>query len=251
MNSLLDVRDLSFFYRSEQILEKISFSLSRGQSLGVIGPNGGGKSTLLKILAGLLPFKYGEICIEDRSYKKRVSAEDIDYIPQEINFEYSLPLTINDYLSFYCDLRKSKQNSLQSALEVGGLTKKKNCKISELSGGERQRLLLAKTFLMASKILILDEPIRGLDSKGQDQLIEILNLFLSERKMGIILVDHNISQVIDRCDQIICLNKIQHYHERKELISETSLQSLYRCEFEHLLLHKNFPGHPHKDRMDR
>lgn len=243
---LLEVKHLSFQYENgEKILEDINFSLISGQSLGIIGPNGGGKSTLLKIIMGLIKFQKGDILFKQQSIiGQKKSPLEIAYIPQTIQFNTTFPMSVYEYIDYYKSILGSKKE-IKAVLAQVELASKSHFLLSHLSGGEFQRVLLAKTLLTTPQLLVLDEPTKGLDSKGQDELLGIIKSFKTKLNVATIIVGHNINQIIGECDKILCLNRDQHWHDHKEFLNNKILKNIYHCEFEHLLIHENFPGKHH------
>lgn len=239
------VKNLNFS-RQVPILKDISFELNEGQSLGIIGPNGGGKSTLLNILTGLLTPQSGEIIIDGILIKKKSDfpREKISYVPQQTEIDSTLPITVTDFISFgLINKNKNDSRSLHDVLQLTGISHKKNSLLAELSGGEKQRVLLGKALISNPKILFLDEPTAGLDSNGEDQLLSLLLEIQKNLKTTLIVVDHNIAQIINFCDKVLCLNKTFHWHQNKELLTTKVLGSIYHCEFEHLVIHQQNINH--------
>lgn len=241
MNSIR-VEELSFSYprgdfedslqEDREILHKITFEVSRGEILGILGPNGGGKSTLLKLLAGLLSPSSGKI-----EYPTSKSNEGIIYIPQKDSRNMSYPITIHEYLeSSRLPKEKVSKSECLEALAKVDLKRPIDQQISGLSGGEFQRVLLAKAFLQKSQVILMDEPTKGLDGIGQDKLLELLGEF--KKNAAVILVDHNIAQVLKHCDRLLCLNKNFHWHDHRSQLNKNVLEHTYHCEFEHLLIHE-------------
>lgn len=242
----VQVRELSFSYpkaafqKADQesenfqlILDRITFEVSKGEILGILGPNGGGKSTLLKILAGLLKPTSGSLTyhLEDKN-------RGIIYIPQKDQRNLSYPITILEFLeSARLPGSKIPKSECIHALERVELKRPVNQPMSGLSGGEFQRVLLAKAFLQKSQLILMDEPTKGLDGIGQDKLLELLGEF--KKNAAVILVDHNIAQVLKHCDRLLCLNKSFHWHDHKSQLKKNILEDTYHCEFEHLLIHEN------------
>lgn len=231
MSPLINIENISFNYPSnKKTLENISFRVESGDFLGVIGPNGGGKSTLLNILAGFLKPTSGQVKI-DRS--------NLSYVPQFQTINDILPITVNEYLEF--GKINATSNSLENnqVLEMVEMKKHQHSLFNQLSGGQKQRILLAKAIIKKPKILLLDEPTTGLDSDGQDQLLRLLKMIKNDLKSSIVLVDHNIRLTLKYCDKILCLNKTLHWHNKKELFSKKQLHELFKCEFEHMLIHED------------
>lgn len=232
---ILRVDSLHFAYPdtpNHLILKNIAFSLNPGEALGILGPNGGGKSTLLKILVGLLgPYK-GEVHFNGQPVEE--FRTQIGYVPQTANLNTILPLRIIDLIHF----QPEKKENIKDVLDLVGLSGKEEKLFSELSGGEKKRALLSLALIKAPKILILDEPTAGLDSSGIDQLLSLLSRLQKELSTSVVIVDHNINQVIKHCDKILCLNQTSHWHNEKDYLTKNILESIYHCEFEHLLIHE-------------
>jgi zinc transport system ATP-binding protein len=245
--SLLEVKNLNFEYKKGQpVLENLNFSLKKGEILGILGPNGGGKSTLLKILVGLLSAPKNSLFFDNGS----TSRPPILYIPQRDQGQNQVfPVSIRDVLKTAKLLKGSvSEEEMLEALKKVDLNKNLDTLTRELSGGEYQRLLLAKAWPSHAPLLILDEPTKGLDGQGQDRLLAILQEIRKEKESSIILVDHNITQVLRHCDRLLCLNRTYHWHDQTEMVSKNILETTYHCEFEHLLIHekgRDIIQHPH------
>lgn len=246
---ILKVSNLGFKYpgQSEMTLRNINFSLRNGEALGVMGPNGGGKTTLMKILSGILKSSEGELIFfnQDVTDLKNFPREQISYIPQTSGINLSLPLSAYEYL-FYAGKAlgiKELDAKIKTYAKQVGISEKLNFLFKDMSGGEKQRVLIAKALLNNPRLIILDEPTKGLDSLGQDQLLFILKKIREDNQTAVIIVDHNINQVIRFCDKIICLNKTSHWHDNKELLTKNILENIYHCELEHLLIHENELSH--------
>lgn len=231
---ILKADKISFSYEGEAILKDISFSLFPGESLGVLGPNGGGKSTLMKIIAGLLKASSGSLFFDQKP-------ELFSYVPQNSELNAILPVKVYEYMDFTKSLYKKHIATSDSdeLLELVGILQKKDYLISKLSGGEKQRVLLARALINNPRLLLLDEPTKGLDSSGQDQLLAIIEKIKTRDKTAVIIVDHNINQIIRNCHKILCLNRTYHWHNHRDLLTKNILEDVYHCEFEHLLIHEN------------
>jgi len=254
MDPILRADKISFSYQPNQaILKDISFSLEKGESLGVIGPNGGGKSTLMKIIAGILKPTSGDIYfagIPARQFKT-YPYHFFSYVPQTSELNQSLPVKVYEFLDFTFSLHKNKPElkldgtTIDRLLDLVGIAHKKNEHISELSGGEKQRVLIARALIQKPMLLLLDEPTKGLDSNGQDQLLGLLEKIKNQDKTAIVIVDHNINQIIRSCRKILCLNRTFHWHDHRDFLTKNVLENIYHCEFEHLLIHDKDEGRAH------
>lgn len=240
----INAQNIGFKYpgQSQLTLKNINFVLNQGESLGIMGPNGGGKTTLMKILSGVLKVSEGQLIYFNQNVTElsNFPREKISYIPQTSGINLALPLTAMEYLKYAglaLKIKNLDEKILKHAKEVG-IDEKLNYLFKDMSGGEKQRVLIAKALLNAPKIILLDEPTKGLDSLGQDQLLLTLKKVRDENKTAVIIVDHNINQVIRFCDKVLCLNKTSHWHDHKELLTKNVLENIYHCELEHLLIHE-------------
>lgn len=237
---LLSVEGLSFTYKgthAQQVLKGVSFELSQGEILGILGPNGGGKSTLLRIITGLLKGHRGSIKFYQD--QKEIERPSMTYIPQKETLNQSYPMTVLEFLKG-ARLPKSSvtDEEVSTALEKVSFKKGTQQILTTLSGGEFQRVLLAKAYLNKSSLVLMDEPTKGLDGVGQDRLLEVIHDFKTQNNAGIILVEHNIAQVLKHSDRLLCLNRTFHWHDHKDLLKKDVLESTYHCEFEHLMIHE-------------
>jgi zinc transport system ATP-binding protein len=245
ISPILQAEKICFAYHgNDPILKDISFSLEAGESLGILGPNGGGKSTLMKIVAGLLKPNSGNLLFDgiDSTHFKSYPFEKFSYVPQNSELNTILPVKVFEYMNFAKSLYKTHQQntkSIDELLKLVGIFHKKNSLISSLSGGEKQRVLIARALINNPKLLLLDEPSKGLDSNGQDQLLAIIEKIKEQEKTAVIIIDHNITQIIRNCHKILCLNGNYHWHDHRDLLTKNILEDIYHCEFEHLLIHEN------------
>lgn len=239
---ILRAEKISFSYDGvEPILKDISFSLKKGESLGVLGPNGGGKSTLMKIIAGLLKASSGEIYFNETplSQYHHYPYELFSYVPQSSELNTIMPVRVSEYLDFSMSQHKIKNSKLiDELLDLVGIAHKKNALVSQLSGGEKQRVLIARAMIQKPKLLLLDEPTKGLDSNGQDQLLGLIETIKKRDQTAVMIVDHNINQIIKSCQNILCLNRHYHWHDHRDFLTKNILEDIYHCEFEHLLIHE-------------
>jgi zinc transport system ATP-binding protein len=239
---ILRAEKLSFAYDGlEPVLKDISFSLSKGESLGVLGPNGGGKSTLMKIIAGLLKPQSGKIYFDDKEISEfeGYPYHLFSYVPQTSELNPTMPVKVSEYMDFSLSLLKHIDPRIcNELLDLVGILHKRDSLLSKLSGGEKQRVLLARAMIQRPKILLLDEPTKGLDSRGQDQLLGLIDSIKKRDETAVMIVDHNINQIIRSCHNILCLNRHYHWHDHRDFLTKNILEDVYHCEFEHLLIHE-------------
>ncbi len=216
MNAL-EVKHLYFKYENDWVLEDINFSLKDKEFMAIIGPNGGGKTTLLKIILGFLKPTKGEVLIYNKNPLE--NRHLIGYVPQYTNFSLDVPITVFDIVLqgrikkgkfFYS--KEDKKIALET-LERLNLLEFKDRKIKDLSGGQRQKVLIARALATNPKILIMDEPTSAIDMKGQK---EILNL-IESLKITRVVVSHDIKILLRKVDKIAYIHKKAVVHEGPKL----------------------------------
>jgi zinc transport system ATP-binding protein len=197
-------QDLSFSYGETAILSHISFDVKRGEFIGIIGPNGGGKSTLLKLILGFLTPTSGTLEVTDHN---------ISYVPQNMKFDRHFPISCMEVVLQGClkDLTwsgcfpKSSEEKAKAALEQVGLASYAAHPFGKLSGGQQQRVLIARALASQPKLLLLDEPTANLDAKSEKEIFEILKTLKSE--MTILMVTHDLQTAIDQVDRILVVQR--------------------------------------------
>ncbi|MBN1647986.1 MAG: ABC transporter ATP-binding protein [Spirochaetales bacterium] len=205
---------LSFSYiKGQPVLDKISFSVKPNEIVSVIGPNGGGKTTLLRLMAGLLVPDAGSVTIDGIPAGR--CRGRIGYVPQHIGFDRKFPMTVFDVvlsglikpLGFYTRRDKAKTEDL---LEELGLAELKNRHIGSLSGGQTQRMLIARALVAETDILLLDEPTSNIDLNAGKQLGELIGKI--GQKMTVFLVTHDTGFVSALTDRVFCINRTLAEH---------------------------------------
>ncbi|ETA67539.1 MAG: zinc transport system ATP-binding protein [Methanolobus sp.] len=244
MENVIDLKDVWVSYDNVRVLESVNLTVKDKDFLAIIGPNGGGKSTLLKVILGLIkPDKGSVTLLGGRPAKTR---KDVGYVPQYHSSNLDFPVTVWDVvlmgrLSHKGPLQRyndEDRNAALEALKTVGMLDFKDRQIGELSGGQKQRVFIARSLVTKPKLLILDEPSTGIDSRMQKEFYELLNKLKSQ--IAIVMVTHDISAVSVYVDKIGCLNRKFHYHDDKE-ISPHDLEVSYQCPVE-LIAH----GVPHR-----
>lgn len=204
--SLIEVRDLSFAYDQQVVLEHVSFEVEAGDYVGIVGPNGGGKTTLLKILVGLLEPTAGQVKIDSV----------VGYVPQRVSQDQAaFPATVYELVEsgrvikrgLTGRLTNTDHRAIERALTVAGIRDLKNRLMSELSGGQRQRVYVARALASEPKLLILDEPFVGVDVKAQQEFYLFLKQLNTEEGLTILVVSHDIDAIAEEVKSILCLNR--------------------------------------------
>lgn len=222
---LLECKNVSFSYGNEKVLYSVSFELRSGQYVGLIGPNGGGKSTLVRILLGILKTKKGSI--------EKSDDMNIGYVPQRISSQVSFfPTTVFEIVRSGLPRNKTSNMSPEQSIKLVGIADLKNKLISELSGGQLQKIFIARALVSEPKILILDEPAVGIDPNATLKFYAILKKLNSEKNITIVLVSHDLDVVNNEVDTVFCLNKTLVCRGHKmDLMNEKNLKKLYGDSF--------------------
>ncbi len=241
MRPLVDIRDLDFAYSDAPVLKKIALTVDGGSTMGVIGPNGGGKTTLVKLLTGRLQPTRGEILIDGLRPLDAVRRGDrIGYLPQSPRVEVSFPLSVRQAITLGLAgktgmLRRYAKDDLiyvDSLIERIGIAAMADEPIGNLSGGQLQRALIARALAAKPKLLILDEPTTGIDVRGQQAFIEFINALKQELGLTVIFVSHDLRAVTSMSDRIACLNVTLHYHDVPQHLPADLVYRMFACDLE-------------------
>jgi len=232
--SIIEIKNLSFSYDKQKILENINLNVEERDFLAIIGPNGGGKSTLLKLILGINPIKDGSIQTFGEVPQKNLS--QIGYVPQNTNVNTDFPIKVLEVVlmghigekSPLFGYGKEEKMCAMGALSQVGMEAFANKKIGELSGGQRQRVMIARALCAHPKILILDEPTASIDIDGQKLIYELLKELNSY--ITIIVVSHDISVIMKYANKVVHINKRLNSHEILNL--DLSHQCNHFCEVE-------------------
>ncbi|WP_368163733.1 zinc ABC transporter ATP-binding protein ZnuC [Aeromonas sp. R6-2] len=194
MNPLVELKDVSLAFEGRTVLDKVSFSLEKGKITTLVGPNGAGKSTLSKLVLGLLA--------PDRGIINRMPRLRIGYVPQKIYLDPTLPLTVERFLK----LARGARRSLTEVLARVGAEHLKESRMQQLSGGELQRVLLARALRVEPELLVLDEPVQGVDVSGQVELYALISELARELDCAVLMVSHDLHLVMASTHEVVCLN---------------------------------------------
>ncbi len=223
----ISLTDLSFSYGSEPVLERISLSIMPGDYVGVIGPNGGGKTTLMKLLLGLLHPQSGRVQLWGQDVHHFRDWYKIGYVPQRVdNNDFRLPITAQEIVRFAAP--KGDKTAAAQALEQVGISKLAHRGLRELSGGQQQKVFIAKALAGNPEVLILDEPTVGVDVRAQDDFYQLIARLNKDQGLTIVLVSHDIDVVVNEVSKLACINEGLVYHGHpKEFIEKDYLSKLY------------------------
>lgn len=229
---LVKLEDVWAYYDDVPVLEGVNLSIDEDDFLGIIGPNGGGKTTLLKVILGLVKPSRGEVTVLGGAPER--NRKFMGYVAQHSVFDRAFPINVWDVvLMGRCGkvglMRRFNDEDKKialKALETVEMLDYKDRQIGRLSGGEQQRVFIARALVAEPRILLLDEPTAGIDTPMQTEFYELLARL--KQRIAIVLVSHDISAVSVYVDKIACLNRQLYYHGSKEVGPEI-LEATYKC----------------------
>ena len=228
---LINISNLFYKYHKTDVLENINLSIKNDDFLAIIGPNGGGKSTLLKLILGLLTPINGKI-------DKKIKNSLIGYVPQNTNLNIDFPITALEIVLMGHIVSKkrifgySKEDiaCAMESLKKVSMEKFANSKIGDLSGGQRQRVFIARALCSNPKIMLLDEPTASIDVKGQREIYELLKEL--NKFICIVVVSHDISVLLNYAKNVAHINKNLVYHSLENIQKNLDTQNEHLCEVE-------------------
>jgi len=240
---IVKLDDVWAAYDGKTVLEGINLRVSKHDFLGIIGPNGGGKSTLLKIILGLIKPSRGVITVLGNNPEK--SRDRIGYVPQHSNYDRNFPVSVMEVVTMgrygktglLKSYGRSDREAVEKALKRVGMLDNAGAQIGQLSGGQQQRAFIARALVSEPELLLLDEPMASVDSAMQTEFYELLDHL--KKEMSIIMVSHDIGAVSVFVDKIACLNVQLYYHGSREITPEI-LEATYKCPVQ-LIAHGEIP----------
>ena len=192
---LIGARAVMLSRGGRTLLQDVDIEVAAGEIVTLIGPNGAGKTTLVRVLLGMLLPNRGEV--------RRRQGLRVGYVPQRLDVDRSMPLTVQRFVALG---RHAVGAEIEQALAEVGAAALLERQLSELSGGELQRVVLARALVRTPELLVLDEPVRGVDYAGEVELYTLIGRLRSERGLGVLLVSHDLHIVMAQSDRVICLN---------------------------------------------
>ena len=230
-NILVKLNEVGIRQKDKWLVKGVSLKVEKGKIVTLIGPNGSGKSTTAKIALGIYKKIEGQV----EKYTNNVG-----YVPQKISIDWTLPLRVNDFMLLTENLN---DDAVNEALSLTGVIHLKNKNLGNLSGGEFQRVLLARAISKKPDLLVLDEPVQGVDFTGEIALYELIKKISEKLNCGILLISHDLHTVMSATDHVVCLNghvccsgspkDVARNNEYKALFGEQASQTLSVYEHKH------------------
>ena len=234
---IVKIRDLNFAYNGEVVLQDVSFDIRQGDFIAMIGPNGGGKTTLLRLILGLLVPNSGTVRVNGESARKASSC--IGYVPQDVHINRRFPITAMDVVLMgkldpkkrWVNKSAANRRDALAALERLEMSAHAEKRIGALSGGQRQRVFIARALVTRPQLLLLDEPTASIDTKGQAEFFRLLKELNQE--VTILVVSHDLLVISRYVKSVACVNKRLHYHDQAEITGDM-LETMYPCTVEEI-----------------
>jgi zinc transport system ATP-binding protein len=234
---IIKLTDVNFAYHEEPVLDHISLEVGRGEYLGVVGPNGGGKTTLLRVMLGLARPSSGSVQLFGQPIADLRERWRVGYVPQRASgLDSKLPITVEEVVGLgrvakvglWHRFRPADRVAVADALEHVGMSAFRRRLITELSGGQRQRVFIAKALASDPEILILDEPTTGVDVQSQDDFYQLLATLNKTQCLTLVVVSHDIDVIMNEVTKLACINETLVYHGvPKDFLKGDYMEHLY------------------------
>jgi zinc transport system ATP-binding protein len=235
--SCIELQNVSFSYNGGPVLEDISFSVEAGGYVGIVGGNGGGKTTLLKVMLGLLKPSSGTVRLFGEDIRSFREWSDVGYVPQyAVRSEAAFPATVLEVVESgafpkkggWLNMEKRDDEAVEWAINVAEIGHLRDRLLGELSGGERQRVFIARAIVSRPKLLILDEPTTGVDVQSQERFYAFLSDLNGRFGMTIVLVSHDLEVVAREVKTVLCVNRRLVCHvTNKDFVTGDYLKKMY------------------------
>jgi zinc transport system ATP-binding protein len=248
-SNVVEIKDLWFSYNGNPVLKEVSLMIRSGDFLIIIGPNGGGKTTLVKLILGILEPDRGMIRVF--GHPPREAASRIGYVQQDIHVNRGFPIAVHDVVRMgrtkagkgWKGFSKEDRVIIQQALERVEMWEYRSRRMDDLSGGQRKRVFLARAMVSEPEILFLDEPMASVDTKGQTDFYDFLKEL--NKKVTIVVVTHDAMVISSYAKSVACVNQQLFFHDAPEITADM-LEMAYHCPVEliaHGLPHRVLPEH--------
>lgn len=233
---VIELQGVSYKYGDRYAVSDINLTVREGEFLGIIGANGAGKSTTLKLMIGLLRPTHGKVSLFGQPLSHFRDWNKIGYISQKASsFNTQFPATVREVVEtglvgqkgIWWFKRADNNRKVLEALDLVGMLDYKDRRIGELSGGQQQRVFIARAIVKDPRLLLLDEPVEGVDVEAQAQFYELLEKLNKEHGLTLVMVSHDIGTISKKVGTLACINTTLHYHGEPEAFLEGDLSNAY------------------------
>jgi zinc transport system ATP-binding protein len=223
-HTIIELNNVCFSYTNEEVIKDVSLQIHKGDYVGIIGPNGGGKSTLLKLMLGILKPEEGSIKLFGTNMRDFKDWSRIGYVSQRASIEMNFPVTVEEIVAmgrygklglFHFPAKEDKEKA-QWALEQVDMVEFKNRQINDLSGGQRQRVFIARALATEPEVIFLDEPTVGVDVKTQKQFYNFLRKLNKDLEVTLVLASHELDVVAHEATELVYINRTIEYYGNPE-----------------------------------
>ncbi|SEO70788.1 zinc transport system ATP-binding protein [Amphibacillus marinus] len=219
--SIVQMKNIKYAYEDKMALNNINLTIPTGSFLGLVGPNGGGKTTLIKLILGLIKPQQGQISLFGQDITEFNDWNKIGFVSQKANsFNRGFPATVKEVVStgltaqvgYFKFFNQGHRQKIIEAVDLVGMSDYLNQNIGDLSGGQQQRIFIARALVSDPKFLILDEPTVGIDTENVQKFYQLLHKLNSEQNISLLLVSHDVGTMTKYANGVACLNKSIHFH---------------------------------------
>jgi zinc transport system ATP-binding protein len=256
--AVISVTKLSFAYGEQQVLEDVTLDVNQGEFLGVIGPNGGGKTTLLRVMLGLETSYAGSVKVfGETPHSSHRWRQLTGVVPQNRIIPPHFPVLAREVVEMGTQVRGAapmsrteRHQRVEEAMDFVDAAAYADKPLWQLSGGQRQRIFVARALALKPELLLLDEPTVGVDARGQDLLLQWISNWRKTNRMTVVLVSHDIGVIAPLADTLACLNVRVHFHGQPDRLTGEALEQAYGCPAEvlfhtHVFPHRVLEEHKH------
>ncbi len=237
MKKVVDIKNMYFGYDKRYLLEDVNLAIFEGDFLGIVGPNGSAKSTLIKIILGILKPQKGTVRLLNSPVESFSEWNKIGYISQRVrNFNPAFPATVEEIvganlysrIGFFRLPNKNYKVKITEALDVVKMSDYKNCLIGNLSGGQQQKVFIARTLVSNPEIIFMDEPLVGVDVQSQEQFYNLMEKLNRDLKITLVIVSHDIGVITNKANRVACVgNKKVCVHPSSDFNKEKHVKEVY------------------------
>ncbi len=245
--NIIEIDNVSFSYGNTIVLEDINLNIHLGDFLAIVGPNGGGKTTLLKIVLGLLKPTKGTVRLFGTDIKQFKDWTKVGYVPQKVtNFDLNFPATVREVVAMgrfakrglFRFLNQIDDRIISRSLEHVDMLEYQNRLIGSLSGGQQQRVFIARALAQEPSVILLDEPTVGIDVKAQEDFYALMKTLNEKLELSLAMVSHDLDVVAHEATEVACINRILACHvDPKEFFRGGFLEKVYGQNAKYLTHH--------------
>jgi zinc transport system ATP-binding protein len=234
--NIIEVNKVSFAYKESLVLKEVSLNIHKGDYLGMIGPNGGGKTTLIKMMLGLLTPTSGTVKLFGQDIRTFKEWSRVGYVPQKvINFDVNFPATVFEVVAMgrygkrglFRSLTKEDRRVVQESLRQVEMWEFRDRIIGDLSGGQQQRAFIARALAGQPEVIFLDEPMAGVDAQAQDQFYQLLKKLNRDLELTLVFISHDIEAVVNEVTEIAFVNRTLSYDDDPKKFVKEEMKKLY------------------------